>query len=211
MYPAPTSAEIHPSLKGWWRVLEIFPHRYYNTDGDAKEVLRIPWGAWRTVPDGAMLHRSVIEKAGEGYKYASPNLKCGSRTEIAEGPWAGYGRFAAPKPKRGWRQNLLVLFGVKTVLTAVPVLVLWPVLLWVIELIERAWRAGARDLPQWMQRVVGEIAGALDAGWVRSLREVLMGWAAASGQALWVVERSLMVAAAIVLFWTVVRLVKPRG
>jgi hypothetical protein len=212
LYPQPKTGDIHKSLKGLWWILEVFPHRYYNTDADKKEILRIPWGAWRRLPDGAMLHTSVMGKTGEKYNYASPNLKCGERRVIGEGPWKDYGLFAAPDPKSGWRQNLLVVFGVKTVLMAIPVLLLWPPLLWVFSLARRGWNAEGRNAPHWMAKAFAELKRwLLDPAWVRAAHGVLARVAVASGHLAWVVERSLLIAAAIVLFWTLVRLVKPRS
>jgi uncharacterized protein (DUF2235 family) len=199
LYPKPTSSEIHPSLKRWWKVLEVFPHRYYNTDADPKEILRIPWGAWRRLPDGAMLHPSVMAKKDDGkFKYASPNLACGERREIDAGPWEGYGVFGAPKPKRGWRENLLVVFGFKTVLTAVPVMLLWGLVAWV----GRVWPVLRYVLPPW--------GSAMLAG-VKSWLVSPGGVGAALGQVGWVVGWSLVIAAGVVLFWTEVRVVWPRA
>jgi uncharacterized protein (DUF2235 family) len=212
MYPRPTQSKIHKSLTWAWWFLEGFPHRYYNTDQDKKEILRVPWGAWRRLPDGAMLHTSLMEKEGGTYKYASPNLKCGERREVTEGDWKGYGVFAAPARKPGWRQNLLVVFGVKTVLTAIPVLCLWTPLVWALALARRGWDAERGRAPGWMVRVAGGAKGwLLDAGWLRGAHGVVDHVAAASGHVAWVVERSLLIAAVIVIFWTLVRLVWPRS
>ena len=214
LYPKPTSSEIHKSLKGPWWILECFPHRYYNTDADPKETLRVPWGAWRRLPDDAMLHPSVLEKSGEEYKYASPNLTCGERSEIKEGAWKGYGRFAAPNPtpSPGWRQNLLVVFVVKTVLTAIPVLLLWPLLVWAASLLLMGWRGLKRDLPPWMCKEFTALNHWFFApGWARRAGALLCHFAASLGHFGRLVGEALLVAAAIVLFWTLVRVVKPRS
>lgn len=212
MYPKPTSSNVHKSLKGMWWVLEAFPHRYYNTDQDTKEILRIPWGAWRRLPDGALLHTSLMEREGETYKHASPNLQCGERKEITEGDWQRYGRFAAPKPRPGWRQNLLVVFAVKTVLTSIPVLLLWPLLVWMVSLARRGWRAERSRAPEWMVSTVdGGSAWLRACGCVHGVEGVGAKLAAVAGPVGWALERSILVAAGIVLFWTLVRLIWPRS
>ncbi len=212
MYPAPTGCEIHKSLKWLWCVLEIFPHRYYNTDQDEREILRIPWGAWRRIPDKAMLHPSLMKKEGRTYKYSPPNLACGARHEATEEAWKGYGIFAAPPPKGGWRQNLLVVFGVKTVLTAIPVASLWPVLMWLMALARKGWDVERNHAPRWMAQAAGEGKGwLLAARWLKSAHGVMVQVAVASGHVAWVVERSLLIAAVIVLCWTLVRVFWPRS
>jgi uncharacterized protein (DUF2235 family) len=212
LYPKPKWSDIHKSLKWAWWILEVFPHRYYNTDADTKEILRIPWGAWRRLPDGAMLHPSLMEREDRTYKYAPPNLECGERREATEEGWKGYGVFAAPKPKGGWRQNLLVVFGVKTVLMAIPVALLWPLLAWVISLARRGWDVERHRVPRWMVQAAGEgKRWVVDAGWLGRAHEVVGQVAVASGHALWVMERSLLIAALVVLFWTLVRVVWPRS
>jgi uncharacterized protein (DUF2235 family) len=191
MYPAPKTEEIHKSLTWPWWILEVFPHRYYNTDADKKEILRIPWGAWRRLPNGAMLHSSVMGKIGEKYKYDSPNLRCGKRRLIDEGLWKDYGLFAAPAPKFGWRQNLLVVFGAKTVLMTIPVLMVWPLLMRVLAL------ARVR---------------AVVPGWVSAMHgRVLTDVGVVFGGFVWVVGWSVVIAAVVVLFWTLVRVLWPRS
>ena len=216
MYPKPTSSMIHKSLKWTWWILEVFPHRYYNTDQDKKEVLRIPLGAWRRPPKVAMLHKSLMEKEGEAYKYSPPNLTCREREVIEEGPWKDYGIYRGPgKRKRDWREGLLLVFGVKTLLTAIPVWLLWRPMWWVFSQVCKGWRMERHKAPVWVQEAAGglrhEVLDLLGAGWVKGTHGVLNQVAAASGHAGWVVERSLLIAAAIVLFWTLVRLVWPQS
>jgi len=235
LYPKPTCSKIHKSLKGPWWILEVFPHRYYNTDADKKEILRIPWGAWRRLPCRAMLHPSVLkEKECGGYKYASPNLTCGERRVISAGPWQGYGEFIAPDPKPDWRQNLLLVFAVKTALTAIPVLLLRPLLLWVLSLAERSRCAARHNAPPWVsQSCDGFVRHAcrgkhhipfwvsktcdwlkrwvVDPGWVNRTHACSNHFVAAIEHSARVVGWSLLIAAAVVLFWTLVRLVKPRS
>ena len=194
LYPRPSSWAIHKSLNWKWWALEVFPHRYYSTDADKKEILRIPWGAWRRLPDGAMLHTRVMDLDGDGYEYDSPNLQCGKRHLIAEGPWRGYGRFEAPPQKGGWRENLLVVFAFKTWLTAIPVMILWWPLTWVFSLI-----SDEGVVPASIANAVGDLKGPV------------FELGAALGNVVWVVGWSLVIAAVVVLFWTLVRLVWPRS
>jgi uncharacterized protein (DUF2235 family) len=195
IYPKPKSSEVHKSLKGLWRVLEIFPHRYYNTDADKKEILRIPWGAWRRLPDGALLHPEVLARRSDpSSRYDPANLKCGTISPVTEPGWEGYGRFSAPPHGGGWRQNFLLVFAVKTVLTAIPVMILRPLLLWL-------WRLGEGGAPGWLREAVGTV---LTPAWVASLGSSLGRFAAALG---W----SLVVAMVVVVFWTLFRVVRPRA
>ncbi len=67
------SAKTHCSLTFWWRLLEVLPHRYY--DQAMKKVRwRIPLGAKRSIPDGAMLHATVNDKLRVDPTYRPTNL-----------------------------------------------------------------------------------------------------------------------------------------
>jgi uncharacterized protein (DUF2235 family) len=194
LYPKPASWNIHKSLDWKWWMLELFPHRYYSTDADKKEILRVPWGAWRRLPDEAMLHKRVMDWEGDAYAYESPNLKCGKRHLIGEGPWKGYGRFEAPPQKGGWRESRVVVFGFKAWLTAIPVMILWWPLMWVLGLM-----SDEGVVPASIANALSELKG--------SVFEL----GAALGDVVWVVGWSLAIAAVVVLFWTLVRLVWPRS
>jgi uncharacterized protein (DUF2235 family) len=200
LYPKPTSWDIHKSLKGWWWILESFPHRYYNTDADKTEILRIPWGAWRRLPDKAILLPSLTEKLADGvtYKYNPPNLACGTREPVTEGPNAGYFTFNAPPPKSDWRENLLVVFAVKTLLTAIPVLLLRRTVLrpWLHALLIET-PADVSRPTEWLRSTT------LHPGWFASADSTLHHFGA---DILW----SLAAAAIIVIFWTLVRFIHPR-
>jgi hypothetical protein len=71
---APNPAQpIHVSLAGWWKVLEILPHKYYNR-ATGKTEWRIPLGARRTIPPGSVFHTSVARKQAVDPAYRPPNL-----------------------------------------------------------------------------------------------------------------------------------------
>jgi uncharacterized protein (DUF2235 family) len=199
LYPKPTTSDIHKSLKSWWWILEIFPHRTYSTDADPKEILRIPWGAWRRLPDQAVLLPSLMEKSADGsYKYNPPNLACGTREPITTGPNTGYAIFHAPKPKPDWRENVLVVFAVKTLLTTIPVLLLRLTVFrpWLHALLLRA-PADVNRPAEWLR------SSTLHPGWFAGADSTLHHFGA---DVVW----SLGVAAIIVLVWSLVRFIHPR-
>jgi len=70
--PDPT-AQIHDSLTFSWWLLEFLPHRYY--DAVLKKIRwRIPLGARRRIPNGAVLHATVREKLRADPNYRPKNL-----------------------------------------------------------------------------------------------------------------------------------------
>ena len=77
-----SSAKIHNSLKGAWRVLEVLPHTYF--DAISQQVRwRIPLGAPRLIPEGSVLHDSVEEKLRLDTSYKPTNLPKDRQIE----PW----------------------------------------------------------------------------------------------------------------------------
>jgi uncharacterized protein (DUF2235 family) len=73
-YKKPTKPKIHWSLNLLWWPLEFLPHIFYDKDFGT-EHRRIPFGARRTVPRGALVHPTVIERLEDGnYKYKPSNL-----------------------------------------------------------------------------------------------------------------------------------------
>lgn len=65
---------VHNSLEGPWWILEVFPHRYYVMDTD-QEHWRIPLGSSRTLPSGAIVHPSVVERLNDPVaRYAPRNV-----------------------------------------------------------------------------------------------------------------------------------------
>lgn len=73
--PLPDCDKIpHHSLHGAWWLLEFLPHRFYNKD-EGKQHYRIPLGAPRQIPDGAIIHPSVVAWMNtRGSEYAPSNL-----------------------------------------------------------------------------------------------------------------------------------------
>jgi uncharacterized protein (DUF2235 family) len=62
LYATPVEpGPVHNSLKGAWWLLEVLPHRYYVMDA-GEEHWRIPLGSARTLPTGALVHPSVVER-----------------------------------------------------------------------------------------------------------------------------------------------------
>ena len=74
LYETPKVGPVHQSLTWLWWVLEIFPHRYYDRD-DAKEKMRIPFGAWRKLRKNAIVHESVWQRLQDKVCYRPPNVK----------------------------------------------------------------------------------------------------------------------------------------
>ena len=74
------SATMHDSLQGFWRILEIFPHRYVDLSGD-RPVTRwkIPLGRPRFIPEGSLVHESVVERIHAVPTYRPPNLPAPTR------------------------------------------------------------------------------------------------------------------------------------
>ena len=67
------AAMIHDSLKGAWWMLECLPHVYYDKP-QARPMWRIPLGARRTIPEGSILHESVMQRGNLLKEYRPPNL-----------------------------------------------------------------------------------------------------------------------------------------
>lgn len=81
----PTTTLVHSSLHGIWWLLEVLPHRYYDSD-DGKENWRTPLGMRRRLPAGKMRmpdhqvveHNTLIHHTAkdlmEGGGYMPPNV-----------------------------------------------------------------------------------------------------------------------------------------
>jgi uncharacterized protein (DUF2235 family) len=82
--PPPVSpdpaAKTHNSLTAAWWILEFLPHSYYDPVAK-KAKWRIPLGARRVIPEGSVLHESVIEKLRVDPDYKPSNLPHASGTE----------------------------------------------------------------------------------------------------------------------------------
>jgi uncharacterized protein (DUF2235 family) len=71
--PPNPASPINVSLKGAWKILEYFPHSYYDPVAKEKR-WRIPLGAPRIIPECSVLHASVPEKLKIDPSYRPPNL-----------------------------------------------------------------------------------------------------------------------------------------
>jgi len=79
-FPPNPAQKINVSLKGAWWILEFLPHSYYDFPAKKKK-WSIPLGARRVIPEGSVLHETVIEKLKVDADYKPPNLPQSSRTE----------------------------------------------------------------------------------------------------------------------------------
>ena len=112
LYEEPKSFMLHESLHSYWWLLEIFPHRYYDKD-DSSVTMRIPLGAYRKIPNGAIIHPSAKERLETDPCYRPKNITAEELTPVTIGGDA-YFRFE-PRLCRDlkFRQNGLVVFAVK--------------------------------------------------------------------------------------------------
>src|SRR6185312_6811679 len=110
--------KLHNELKGLWLILEYLPHIYYDKDlgeyhghvthqasDDSAEVRRIPRGAYRQIPDGALIHGSVVvrqQTAAENLyprsKYDPPNLRKGKLEVTGTADLAGIPYYVFREP-----------------------------------------------------------------------------------------------------------------
>lgn len=88
-YAAPSAtAQVHESLRGiFWRLLEYFPHRHYDKK-QRRVRWRIPLGRRRYMPEGAVLHQSVVDRRNAGVGYDPKNLP----KQFATEPWIPIGQ-----------------------------------------------------------------------------------------------------------------------
>jgi uncharacterized protein (DUF2235 family) len=71
--PPNPAQPLNVSLSGFWWLLEILPHHYYNwTTG--KKYWKIPLGSPRTIPPGSTFHQSVVDKIALDPTYKPTNL-----------------------------------------------------------------------------------------------------------------------------------------
>jgi hypothetical protein len=86
LYRKPSSSPVHKSMRGLWPALEVLPHIYYDKDR-GEELHRIPLGAWRQIPDGALVHSSVVQRLkNHGAEYSPKNISLEDLTEWTDGP-----------------------------------------------------------------------------------------------------------------------------
>jgi hypothetical protein len=84
LYFKPTSSPVHRSLRDFWWILEFLPHLYYDKDY-AKELYRVPLGARRELPPGALVHYSVKERMSyQANAYRPKNLMNGTLTDVRD-------------------------------------------------------------------------------------------------------------------------------
>jgi hypothetical protein len=117
IYETPNSSMLHKSLHGPWWLMEFFPHRYYDKD-DASVKLRIPLGAYRTIPPGSLIHPTVHDFLASDPNYRPKNitldeLEKASKQDGVDAHNKTYLKFQ-PKIRRdlGLWQNGLVVFAV---------------------------------------------------------------------------------------------------
>ena len=86
LYRKPESSPVHNSLNWKWWPLEFFPHIYYDKDlGEERH--RIPLGASREIPEGALVHASVVQRMDDSAAHYSPrNLKRSNLSLLPDGP-----------------------------------------------------------------------------------------------------------------------------
>jgi Uncharacterized alpha/beta hydrolase domain (DUF2235) len=115
MYEKPKSHMLHPSLHGIWWMLEFLPHRYYDKD-DSSVKKRIPFGAYRKIPRGSLVHPSVRERLKSQVCYRPKNIASEDLVDVSADVGAppshhAYLRFE-PKVCREYklRENRFVVF-----------------------------------------------------------------------------------------------------
>jgi len=73
--PSPTG-KIHKSLTWGWKIFEIFPKRASRHESKRASLLGLylPWGEPRLIPEGALIHPSVVARMNEMPEYRPENL-----------------------------------------------------------------------------------------------------------------------------------------
>lgn len=99
--PAPPTQCLHLRFDWRWFPLEIFPHKYFDGDGN-KHWRLTPWPHRREIPDGALLHPTLLERLRQDATYRPPNLDRerivvlnktdGSETDSSPAPFGKYHR-----------------------------------------------------------------------------------------------------------------------
>ena len=74
------AADAHESLTGCWRIAEFVPKHHYNWQ-KATEERRMNLFRRRTIPEGSVLHESVVERMKLVPAYRPPNLPRGYEVE----------------------------------------------------------------------------------------------------------------------------------
>ena len=126
LYENPKSFTLHRSLESVWWLLELLPHRYYDKD-DSSVKKRIPFGAYRKIPAGALVHPTVRSRFSTHPCYRPQNV---TSEELADAPGSEevtgegdhYLQFA-PRVCRDYklRQNRFVVFAVTVLEFGLPI------------------------------------------------------------------------------------------
>jgi hypothetical protein len=78
IYTAPDAkAQLHRSLKGFWRILEVIPKLTKYREWPRRRSflgVYLPLAEPRRIPDGALIHGSAFERAAAVPGYDPPNL-----------------------------------------------------------------------------------------------------------------------------------------
>lgn len=72
---------FHESLHGSWRLLEVFPHKYFDYKGKKRWQLE-PWPHSREIPDGSLMHPAVEHRFRTDPQYRPKNLPQTQMTEL---------------------------------------------------------------------------------------------------------------------------------
>jgi hypothetical protein len=70
--PNPSTYRIHNSLDWRWALLQFIPQQHYDKD-DTQINWRVPFWTPRQLPDGALIHRSVLERIERGVTPEEPS------------------------------------------------------------------------------------------------------------------------------------------
>ncbi len=84
-HPPRPGERLHPSMDLWWSLAEMMPHVYFDEHG-RKHWKFVPWPHRREIPDGALLHPSLVSRLTEGRRYRPPNLPYDRVRRFSESP-----------------------------------------------------------------------------------------------------------------------------
>ena len=94
---------LHKSLTWWWRPLEVLPKALRYRDWPERRGLLgryIPWAEPRFIPEGSLIHTSVIDRRTQVPAYDPVNMPDRWQVEIGTGPARARKR-ATPRGKSG--------------------------------------------------------------------------------------------------------------
>jgi uncharacterized protein (DUF2235 family) len=128
LYEKPKSSTLHRSLRRIWWLLECLPHRFYDKD-DSTLKRRIPLGAYRKIPTGALVHPSVRQRFETHRCYRPENVTNDELLDMPAGGEvdAGGERYLQFNPKAcrkyALRENWFVVFAVTALELGLPCIV----------------------------------------------------------------------------------------